>query len=119
MSNPTAKQKRWLEWVANQPCIATGFNMIQVHHIWGRETKVKGVGNIGHWAILPIWFCLHDVSSNDPHNVTHHKNAFEDRFGNQGLLFDFLWRNASFDDSFDNEDFPPHEVLIAITNYRR
>jgi len=119
MSNPTAKQKRWLEWVANQPCIATGFNMIQVHHIWGRETKVKGVGNIGHWAILPIWFCLHDVSSNDPHNVTHHKNAFEDRFGNQGLLFDFLWRNASFDDSFDNEDLPPHEVLIAITNYRR
>tara|TARA_R110000851_G_scaffold313007_1_gene474433 strand:- start:18 stop:377 length:360 start_codon:yes stop_codon:yes gene_type:complete len=119
MSNPTAKQKRWLEYVAKQPCIATGFNMIQVHHIWGRETKVKGVGNIGHWAILPIWYCLHDVSSDDPHNVTHHKNAFEDKFGKQGDIFSILYANALIDESFNSEDLPPIEVLSAVANYRR
>jgi len=119
MSNPTAKQKRWLEYVAKQTCIATGFNMIQVHHIWGRETKVKGVGNIGHWAILPIWFCLHDVSSNNPYNITYHKKAFEDKYGTQAYRFEMLCHQAYNDESFDSEDLPPDEVIEAIVNYRR
>ncbi len=121
MSNPTASQKRWLEYVSEMPCVATGFQVTQTHHIWGRETKVKGVGNIGHWAILPIWYCLHDVaySKDNKYSVTHAKNTFEAKYGTQAELWLNMYELAVLDDSFDNEDLPSYAVVAAIENYRK
>ena len=123
--NQTAKQKRWLELVAYRlPCIVSGETYSnQIHHCLGRTAKVKGVGNIGHWFILPLAWEYHDVASNSEYNVTHHKQAFADRFGTEKDLFidvinklEFL---AEYDKSINLKDFPPQEAVDAILNYTR
>lgn len=62
----------------------------QLHHVMGRSAKNNKVA-IGHEFILPVPFELHDVNSNHPENVTHHKKAFVKRFGNQRDLFNDLF----------------------------
>lgn len=44
---PTAEQKRWRESVR-----ALGMGEI-IHHATDRTMKIKGVGNIGHWWLVP------------------------------------------------------------------
>ena len=88
----TIAQKRWVNDVAewfreigfNDFCL-DGYNF-QIHHCGGRKLKHNKVA-IGHWFILPLPFELHDVSSNSPVCVTHHKHAFTDMFGLQSELF--------------------------------
>ena len=58
----------------------------QLHHVVGRSAKHNKI-EIGHWFILPVPFDLHDVSSNHPLNVTHHKKKFTGHFGFQRELF--------------------------------
>ena len=121
----TAKQKRWLKLVAERlPCIVSGESYSkQIHHCLGRTAKVKGVGNIGHWFILPLAWEYHDVASNSEYNVTHHKQAFTDRFGTEKDLFmDVVYKLgflAKWDKSINTDDFPPQEVVDAILNYTR
>lgn len=57
-----------------------------LHHVGGRKLK-QNKTPIGDWFILPIPAPLHDVNSDHPYNVTHHKHAFTDRFGLQSELF--------------------------------
>lgn len=58
----------------------------QLHHVGGRKLKQNKVP-IGDWFILPLPIRLHDVNSNDPLNVTHHKHMFTGTFGLQSELF--------------------------------
>lgn len=82
---------------------------IQRHHIFGKEAKRKidfETTNVGHCAILPIPFELHDVSSNNKLNVTHNKKAFENTFGTQNeLLADMVkqMRELGYHVPFDDE----------------
>jgi hypothetical protein len=92
-----AAQKKWMEtitkwyfnwgWRSGSPSYdLVGFCTLQRHHVMGRKAKHNKVA-IGEWFVLPIPFIYHDVSSDHPHNVTHHKHAFTDRFGPQSELF--------------------------------
>lgn len=47
-NQPTAEQKRFRE---NLRSLYPGF---EIHHIFGRTAKIKGVGNIGHWGIIAM-----------------------------------------------------------------
>jgi hypothetical protein len=124
MSNTTAKQIRFREYMRDLGCCVSSEDWnVQIHHIFGRSTKVKGVGNIGEWAMLPIAWRYHDVHSNDPLNVTHCKNKFESNFGTQAELFNqalnTLIAKAKVNNSIDASNFPPNEVVKAIMEYRR
>lgn len=125
MSNPTAKQIRFREYMRDLGCCVSGEDwIVQIHHVLGREAKSKGVGNIGHWYVLPLAFMYHDVSATyNPLNVTHNKNDFEAHFGTQAELFNkclnTLIDKARINKNIDSADFPPHNVVEAITNYRR
>lgn len=87
-----AAQKRWMETISNW-YEQVGFidlelesYLFQRHHVAGRKYKHNKVA-IGEWFILPLPFNLHDVSSDHPLNVTHHKNKFTEKFGLQSVLF--------------------------------
>lgn len=78
MSQPTAKQKRWAQWCRNRGCILTGAEP-SIHHIKGREYKLKGVDKAGHWYILPVAHNLHKWDSN-PFAIHTNRKAFERHF---------------------------------------
>jgi hypothetical protein len=89
-----AVQKKWMsdiaEW-ANDGGIDLLFGIeypssIQLHHVLGRSAKHNKIA-IGHEFIIPLPFELHDVSSNEPDNVTHHKKVFTSKHGSQASLF--------------------------------
>ena len=88
------EQLKWMEtiatWYHDVGFKSQGLNNswyhCQLHHVGGRKLKQNKVP-IGGWFILPLPVRLHDVNSNHPHSVTHHKNAFTDRFGLQSELF--------------------------------
>lgn len=58
----------------------------QMHHVVGR-TYVHNKILIGPWFVNPVTFDLHDVSSNNPYNVTHYPKRFTDEFGLQSRLW--------------------------------
>ena len=51
---PNAEMKRWRDAVRASGSILSGLAAVEIHHIYGRTTKIKGVGNIGHAAILAL-----------------------------------------------------------------
>lgn len=85
---PNAAQKRWRETVAGFGCVATHADPAhcQIHHVVGRTGKHNRVP-IGHWFILPLHWRLHDIHSDDKHNVTHYRLAFCRKYGSQRRLF--------------------------------
>ncbi len=90
MLKPTRKQiKTWLSMVAEFGCVATGATQVQIHHCQGRKCR-KDKYQIGELFILPLWIPLHDVGSNHPHNVTHHRKAFVEAFGMERDLFKWM-----------------------------
>ena len=99
MKPANAKQKQWMSDIAEfiQEVGLDGLYGhefkgrydFQLHHVLGRSAKHNKVA-IGHEFIIPVPFELHDVSSNDPDNVTHYKNAFVKRFGTQSSIFQIL-----------------------------
>ena len=116
----TAAQLQWREWVRRQGCCVSNEDYaVQIHHVLGREAKSKGVGNIGHWYILPLSWRYHDVASDDPFNVTHHKRDFEREFSKQSELFHFLVEEAMGDPNFNNKNIPPKNVVEAILGWVR
>ncbi len=58
----------------------------QLHHVVGRKAKHNKVA-IGEWFILPLPIRYHDVSSDNPFNVTHYRHMFTHEFGLQSELF--------------------------------
>ena len=87
----------------------------QLHHVLGRSAKHNKVA-IGHWFIIPVPFELHDVSSNHQLNVTHHKKAFINEFGEQCGIFQILYSAMSEWNKFKyiNYSLPPIEAYNAI-----
>ena len=94
---PNTAQKKWMQTITDwyfdfgwrsgsSSYDLVGFATIQRHHVLGRKAKHNKIA-IGEWFILPLPFVYHDVSSNHPHSVTHHKNLFTERFGLQSELF--------------------------------
>jgi len=84
---PTRKsEKAWLSRVADHGCVATRQSNIQLHHSVGREGK-QNKYHIGRWFVLPLAFDLHDVSSNEPLNITHHRKSFIEYYGLESKLF--------------------------------
>lgn len=61
----------------------------QRHHVVGKSGKHNKV-HIGYWFINPIPFVLHDVDSNHPLNVTHHKHKFREKYGDERAIFQCL-----------------------------
>ena len=118
MKQANAAQKKWMnditEWASdNIHMLYTGGYaqdcIFQRHHVLGRSAKHNKIA-IGHWFIIPVPFDLHDISSNHFLNVTHHKHAFTDRFGNQRDLFLEMVEEMR-DDGYE---LPPFDVCEAI-----
>ena len=85
---PTAAQRRWQDVVAGLGCIVTRSDPAhcQLHHVGGFTYKHNKI-RVGPWFILPLHASLHDLGSENPCNVTHHRRAFTDKFGTQAHLF--------------------------------
>lgn len=81
-----AEEKAWLQRVAEYGCVVTGQSNIQIHHCVGREGK-QDKCHIGRWFVLPLAFELHDVSSNHPLNITHHRKRFIEEYDLECILF--------------------------------
>lgn len=105
--------KQWLETVTLHGCVITGRSDIQRHHCAGRKFKHNKTA-IGEYFVLPLWYELHDVSSNHEFNVTHHKRAFTDNYGLQSELF------AKMCDKLQDlgHEIPSQEILAAIKDCR-
>jgi len=82
----------WEDLVRSRGCIITGQNDVQIHHPYGRTYKNNKV-LIGPWYLLPLCMRLHDVSSNDPFNVTHYPKDFAALYGYQKDLFETMCRD--------------------------
>jgi hypothetical protein len=95
-----AAQKKWMQTISSwyQGCgfIDHRLNQyqFQLHHAGGRAYKHNKVA-IGHWFVLPLPVEYHDVNSNNPLNITHHKNKFTDEFGSQSELFQEMINSMS------------------------
>tara|TARA_R110000868_G_scaffold162439_1_gene393659 strand:- start:12704 stop:13078 length:375 start_codon:yes stop_codon:yes gene_type:complete len=61
----------------------------QRHHVVGKSGKHNKV-HIGYWFVNPIPWQLHDVNSNHPLNVTHHKHAFREKYGDERSIYQCL-----------------------------
>jgi len=109
-----AQEKAWLQRVAEHGCVINGQSVIQLHHCVGREGKHNKY-HIGRWFVLPLSVELHDVSSDHPHNVTHHRKEFVKTFGLESDLFGEMCfeMNAVERLPFDSD------VLLAIMDTNR
>ena len=67
-SQPNAAQKRWREEVRE-----LGLGQI-IHHCTDRTMKIKGVGNIGHWFIVP---CRDDAHHREIHSMGKDRKPYE------------------------------------------
>jgi len=81
-----AVEKRWLQRVVEHGCVVNGNSQVQVHHSMGREARSQKMF-IGRWFVLPLSEWLHDVGSNHPWNITHHRNDFIKQFGSESELW--------------------------------
>ncbi len=115
-----AKQKQWMsdiaEWAERNIDLMYDYEClegIQLHHVMGRSAKHNKVA-IGHWFIIPVPSELHDVSSNNPFNVTHHKHSFTERFDLQSELFSLMMADMEM----GNYETPSQEVYNAIMDTR-
>lgn len=87
---PTLEQERgWLSqinsFVSNYGSFPKGSPQSvkwQHHHIFGRKARHAGK-EIGRWAVLPIEFKYHDISSNNECNVTNFPKRYADKFGSE------------------------------------
>lgn len=123
MKPANAKQKQWMsdisQWVRDN-----GLHCLygddyyeradfQLHHVVGRSAKHNKVA-IGHEFIIPVPVELHDVNSNHPLNVTHHKHAFTEEFGEQCGIFQAMISAMSH----DGYAVPDMDIYHAIMDTR-
>ena len=115
--NPSEAEKQWLKDITSFidevgiGILYPGYEhaAYQRHHVVGKSGKHNKV-HIGYWFINPVPFQLHDVGSDHPLNVTHHKHAFIKEFGYECGIFQCLvscmaqWGYA----------IPPDDVYNAI-----
>lgn len=115
-----ANHKRWLKRVADYAerygCFPhQDLCEFQIHHVVGRTGRHKKV-EIGHWFILPVQWDFHDVSSNNPHNVTHWRRRYTDNYGLQSEQ----WLKMVNDILRDDGELPfGQDVIDSIMDTRK
>ena len=71
---PNAAQKRWMQTVAGLGPMGNYGHVELDHFLGGATIQIKGIGNIGHWAIIPI-------STEDHLLRARSRKAFEEATG--------------------------------------
>ena len=115
------KHSDWIEQVVNWAQsggldkLGLPYEPFHIHHPAGRTAKHNKI-LIGCWWILPIPIRLHDVHSNDPYNVTHHKKLFEAHYDDQRNMFVVM-----VDDMQSRSLVVPfgRDVIEAVKTWRR
>jgi len=108
---PNVAQKRWREEVRGLGSIVSlsgYYGRTVIHHPVGQSAKIKGVGNIGNWWVIPLTEDLHE----DLHNGE--KFGFETRKEWEKYMFADVMKKL-----YGHPDSPSDEVLAAIRDYRR
>lgn len=73
---PTAAQRRYLDWVVQQPCIVTGrYDDVTKHHV--SASRDGGRFTRSHWIVVPLVRELHQHD--------HGKDSVE-RLGHDGFF---------------------------------
>ena len=103
---PNKVQQDWWKTVRSLGPLGN-YGPVEVHHFLGATTQVKGIGNIGHFALIPI--------SHEDHLIRHLKGrrAFEEATGKteKGLFIEVCKRI---------EELPfGVELYTAILDYHR
>lgn len=117
MKQANARQKKWMADIAEfvnenglgvlYPGYSDDVNF-ELHHVLGRSAKHNKT-QIGHEFIIPVPFELHNVMSNHPLNVTHHKKKFVAEYGMQCDLFNKLCT------MMDDEGYMTPDLEICVT----
>jgi len=98
-------QQDWDDAVRVQGCAITGSPGV-IHHFLGRATKVKYIGNLGFWALLPL--------TDELHKERHHigKTMWEDKYQPEKVLWLRMLQRF--------QDLPfSDEIYDAILNYSK
>ena len=129
-AKPSSRERLWMRsiaWLIQEGGLGllygaeyAGRTDFQLHHVVGRTAKHNKVA-IGHWFIIPVPVELHDVSSNHPDNVTHHKKRFIKRFGSQSSIFQNMVSIMDKWNDFDECSYvtPRKDVYDAIMDTRK
>ena len=102
---PTAAQKRWREAIRTKAQEVEGGNL-EIHHPIGASAKIKGVGNIGHWWVIPV-----DAQS--------HKDIHAGKFGSMRKSVEKEIFESVLNVMSGDPDFPPQDAIDAIRDYHR
>ena len=83
------RNKKYTDWVKQQPSIISGIPADDPHHILGHG--FSGSGKAPDWATIPL--------TRAEHTELHHIgfNAWEEKYGDQMDLLARFWRN-NFDE---------------------
>ena len=116
-----AAQKQWMKDITEWSICNLGLlygneydgAIIQRHHVLGRTARHNKI-HIGHWFVNPVPFELHDVDSNHPLNVTHHKHCFTDTYGSQRGIFEIMCNSMES----QGYEIPPDDAYYAILDTR-
>ena len=58
-NRPTAAHKKWYDLIANEGSVISRSRPVFLHHPEGAMAKIKSVGNIGHWYVIPLAYDEH------------------------------------------------------------
>lgn len=113
--------KDWLRRVADYACTHGCFPLkqdcgFQLHHSVGRTGRQNKV-DIGHWFIIPVQVDYHDVNSNNPLNITHHRRKYTDAFMLESMQWLAMIRTIQQEDA-GHLPFG-EDVINAVLSTRR
>lgn len=117
---PTARQRRWHAWLAEQECCNCGSLPVCLHHCAGASAKNEGVW-IGQDWVLPLCYECHQGA----HGIHADRLRFagEPRKEAEKHLFAGLVERSllSIDYGIDITiyDVPPTDVVEAIFSYHK
>ena len=115
----TKAERAWLNQIAEWACaggldtLGLPYEQFHIHHCAGHSAKHNKL-KIGPYFCLPIPIQLHDVHSNHPWNITHHRKAFVQEYGTEKQLFATMCQDMK--DKGIKLPFGP-EVEAAIEDY--
>jgi hypothetical protein len=113
---PTASQKRWHTWLAEQGCYLQ-LGPACIHHCVGSTGRHNKI-HIGQWFVIPLSYEAHqgtggihgDLSAFDGHNLGERRKEIEKTIFNRLVA---VYRRQ-------HGEYPcPPDVLAAIEGYHR
>ena len=104
---PSAKEKRFISWVKEQPCIQCGRIGVIADHMYGATFRHNRV-LVGMWALLPLCETCDSVKTNGSHRT------YLARFGEtQAQSFKRLLEDCP------SKLMPPDDVKLSIEDWNR